>query len=152
MVMAFCKNCGIQMEDGIKFCPACGTAMEATPQSAAGSIATAEKKDAADNKVMAILAYILVLIPIFAAKDSKFARYHSNQGLILLLAAIAYGVAFSVLSTLLVLISWRLALAVTGILGLLGWVFLAFSIIGIMHACKGEMKPLPLIGGFRILK
>ena len=33
---------------------------------------------------MAILAYfgILVLIPILAAKDSKFARFHANQGLL----------------------------------------------------------------------
>ena len=41
------------------------------------------------NKVMAILSYfgILVLIPIFAAKDDAFARYHANQGLVLLIAS-----------------------------------------------------------------
>ena len=43
--------------------------------------------DIEKNKVMAVLAYfgILVLIPIFAAKDSKFARFHANQGLVLAL-------------------------------------------------------------------
>ena len=51
-----------------------------------------DKEDIQKNTFMAILAYfgILVLIPIFAAKDSKFARFHSNQGLILLIVAILY--------------------------------------------------------------
>ena len=56
------------------------------------------------------------------------------------------------LSGILFAISWQLGLAVTGILGLVGWVFTVFAIIGIVHACKGEMKPLPLIGGIKILK
>ena len=43
-----------------------------------------ESQDIQDNKVMNILAYIgiLVLVPIFAAKNSKVARFSSNQGLI----------------------------------------------------------------------
>ena len=96
--------------------------------------------DVSSNKVMAILAYfgILVLIPIFAAKDSKFARYHSNQGLILLICAVvAYAIG-----------------KIPG-LGFLMWILdvaiLVFAIIGIVHAAKGEAKPLPLIGKFRIL-
>ena len=46
-----------------------------------------EQEDIQNNKTMAILAYIgiLVLIPIFAAKESKFARFHANQGLVLLI-------------------------------------------------------------------
>ena len=56
-------------------------------------ITCAEEMDPADvnaNKVMGVLAYlgILVLIPIFAAKGSKFARSHANQGLILLILEI----------------------------------------------------------------
>ena len=47
-----------------------------------------DPRDIEQNKLMAILAYlgILVIIPILAAKESKFARFHSNQGLILLIA------------------------------------------------------------------
>ena len=43
--------------------------------------------DAEKNKIFGILAYlgILCLVPIFAAKDSPFAKYHANQGLVLLL-------------------------------------------------------------------
>ena len=40
-----------------------------------------DAEDAEKNKVMGILAYlgILVLVPILAAKDSPFAKYHANQ-------------------------------------------------------------------------
>ncbi len=151
MMMAFCRNCGIQTEGEVKFCPACGASMGTASQPVASG-GGSEQNDATENKIMAVLAYIIVLVPIFAARESKFARYHANQGLILLIAAIAYGIVFSILSTLLMLISWQLALIVTGVLGLVGWAFPALSIIGIIRACKGEMKPLPLIGGIRMLK
>lgn len=163
--MAFCTNCGSQVDEGVKFCPSCGQGVEAPAQAAqtqavptqtaqrpAGSTATAQ--DAAENKVMGILAYlgILALVPLFAAKESKFARYHTNQGLILLLLAVAYSIAFSIISSVLAFISIRLMLAVTGILGLAGWAFLVWAIIGIVNVCKGEMKPLPFIGKYTLLK
>ena len=48
-------------------------------------------EDIEQNKVMALLAYLglLFLVPMFAAPNSKFARYHTNQGLVLCLAAVA---------------------------------------------------------------
>lgn len=43
---------------------------------------TADPQDVQANKVMAILAYfgLLVFVPLFAAKESRFARFHTNQG------------------------------------------------------------------------
>lgn len=106
----------------------------------------AEKSEAMDpadvngNKLMAILAYlgILVLIPLFAAKESKFARFHTNQGLILLILEIVIyaGCRFIRLYTL---------------MGLLDLVVFIFALIGIINAAKGEAKPLPLIGKIRII-
>ena len=37
-------------------------------------------KDIEKNKIMAVLAYIIFLIPLLAAKDSPFAKFHTNQG------------------------------------------------------------------------
>lgn len=58
--------------------------------------------DVQNNKVMAVLSYIgiLVLIPILAAKESPFARFHANQGLILFLCEIIFAVANMILSAI----------------------------------------------------
>ncbi|MDR1394454.1 MAG: hypothetical protein LBJ62_10955 [Bifidobacteriaceae bacterium] len=121
--------------------------------------------DIQQNKVMAVLAYIglLVLIPLIAAKDSKFARYHANQGLVLLVAEIAYGVIYGIVIG--IASAGAVAAASAGsaaglagagivslLLGLIGIVFLVFAIIGIVNAAKGEFKPLPLIGKITFLK
>ncbi|MDR1675349.1 MAG: hypothetical protein LBR86_02615 [Tannerella sp.] len=106
---------------------------------------TPDAKDAADNKVFAILAYfgILFLIPLLAAKESPFARFHANQGLILFLAYIAawiIAVILGLISSVLGLIASLLYLGV----------FILF-ILGVLNAAKGEMKELPLIGTFRLI-
>lgn len=109
--------------------------------------------DIEQNKVMALLSYlsILVLIPLLAAKESPFARYHANQGLLLCIASLIYGAAYTVLSGLLLAISWRLYFVVS-LLGLAGVVFLILAILGILNALNGRAKELPLIGRYRILR
>lgn len=105
---------------------------------------------------MAVLAYfgILVLIPILAAKESKFARFHANQGLILLITGVAYSIFVQVVIKIVSFISYMYML--TGIVGIalgLAWLLLlVLAIIGIINAVKGEFKQLPLIGQFQILK
>lgn len=101
-----------------------------------------DMQDNQDNKAMGVLAYlgILVLIPIFAAKDSPFARYHANQGLVLCIAEIICGMIAGI-----PFIGWIVG-------GVGGVVTFVLMIIGIVNAAKGEMKPLPLIGGISILK
>lgn len=100
-----------------------------------------ELADIEKNKAMGILAYILFFIPLLAAKDSKFAMYHANQGLALFVSA----VAAQVFSHLIPFIGWLLG-------GLCSLGVLALMVVGIISASKGEMKPLPLIGGLNILK
>ena len=119
----------------------------------ADTTAEFDQNDINTNKGMAILAYFgpLVLIPIFAAKQSKFARYHSNQGLVLLIASILYGIAYSILSSIILAISWRLYFIVS-IIGLVSIVITILAIIGIINAATGKAKELPLIGKFKILK
>ncbi|NLW79167.1 MAG: DUF4870 domain-containing protein [Ruminococcaceae bacterium] len=109
---------------------------------------------------MGVLAYIgpLVFVTIFAAKESPFARYHANQGLVLLIFSVAYGIIYGILSALLaaVFLYSLSGLAVYGIittlLGLLSLAFLVLAIIGIVNAVQGKCKPLPIIGKINILK
>ena len=149
--MAFCGQCGTQYEDGVKFCPSCGAPSAGQTPAAPAQVTMT---DAQANKAMAVLAYFgpLVLIPIFGAKESPFARFHANQGLVLLIACVAYGIVYSILSGIFLAISFTL-FSILGIVGTVCSIGISvLAIIGIINACKGQMKPLPLIGGIKILK
>ncbi len=112
-----------------------------------------DPQDIEKNKFMAILAYfgILVIIPILSAKDSKFARFHSNQGLILCIVAILYSVCYSILSSVILSISWHLYWLVS-LIGILSFALLIWFVIGIINAANGKAKELPLIGHYKLLK
>lgn len=184
--MPICNECGTSVEEGKRFCPACGTEMPdraaqrgagfGQPNAGYGGAAqqgtgnSFEEKlknlnntadttyefsadDVQKNKGMAILAYIgiLVLIPLFAAKDSKFARYHANQGLVLLIVNIAYGILSGVIGALFGNLFFPLTM-ILGIFRLLSLVILALMILGIVNAAKGLAKELPIIGRYKVLK
>lgn len=99
-------------------------------------------KDAEENKVYGILAYIgiLFLVPLLAAPNSKFAKFHANQGLVLFIAEVALGVV--------------------GVIPFLGWliwfcgsiVVLVLAIMGIIGAANGKMEKLPVVGDIQIIK
>ena len=100
-----------------------------------------DPEDIEKNKPMAILAYLgfLVFIPIFAAKDSKFARFHANQGLILFLIEF--------------ILIWFTRVKVLGwLFNLLELVVWLLAIVGIVYVVQGKAKELPVIGNWKILK
>lgn len=101
----------------------------------------AEQMDIDKNKTMAVIAYILFFIPLLTAKDSRFAMYHANQGLVLFLALLA----INIVGTIIPFIGWVLIIPLGNL------AVIALAIIGILHAVKGVCKPLPLIGGIRII-
>lgn len=153
--MLTCKQCGTQVEDGVMNCTNCGAPIEAPVQqnqpidlsekfnefnNTADTTAEYDAQDIEKNKVMAVLAYILFFIPLLAAKDSKFARFHTNQGLVLFLG----GIIASVVAVIPV-IGWIIA-------PIAGLVITVLAIIGILNALNGRAKELPVIGKFKILK
>lgn len=178
--MAFCGKCGTKVEEGVKFCPVCGGQVAASaPQQEAtraqeGSAANQngfsakvsslnntaditadfDANDITQNKAMGILAYFgpLCFIPMFAAKDSKFARFHANQGLVLLIACVACGIAAAILNAIILAISWRLFFISTIISPVVYIAFGILAIIGIINAANGKAKELPVIGKIKILK
>lgn len=117
--------------------------------------ASYSQQDIDQNKIMGILSYfgILVLIPIFAAKESPFARFHANQGLVLLVAGILVGMATSLVGMLFGLIHIDVLTALWNIVSwLIRVAMFALMILGIVNAASGKAKELPLVGNFRILK
>lgn len=159
--MANCAKCGQPVEDGEKFCKSCGAAVgseENNQQDLGAKIAQLnntedttkdyDNSDIESNKVMAVLAYIgiLVLVPILAAKNSKYARFHANQGLVLFIAEVIYNIVSAIIRAILPLVVVNIILWVISVL------FLVLSIIGIVNAATGKAKELPVIGKIRIIK
>ena len=97
--------------------------------------------DIEKNRGMAILAYIIFFIPLLAAKESKFAMYHANQGLILFLAAVIINVVGSIIP----FIGWMIVIPLGNLAVLIG------AILGIIKAAGGKVEPLPLIGKYNLL-
>ena len=90
------------------------------------SNASFDAKDVADNKVIAALSYlgILVLVPLLVRKESKFAQAHAKQGLVTLL--------------FLVILGW---------IPLIGWIFAAViivcNLIALINALMGKFWQIP---------
>ncbi|MCE5234847.1 MAG: zinc-ribbon domain-containing protein [Clostridiaceae bacterium] len=162
--MAYCNNCGAQLDEGAKFCPSCGTVQGgAGPQQnaySAGAQAAPVLNDAQQNKTMGILAYILFFVPLLAGahKTSAFVKYHTNQGTVLALFAVALAIVQAILQAILTALflnswnSWGVWSLLTTLFSLLWIIPAIFCVMGIINASKGEMKPLPVIGGFHIIK
>ncbi len=106
-----------------------------------------------NDKVYGILSYIgfLVLVPLLAGK-SQFARFHANQGLVLLIADFILGVLISI--TTLVLSPLGIIGSILGgiVSGVFGLCIFVMIIMGVVNAANGEMKPLPIIGGIKLIK
>ena len=163
--MAFCASCGNQVDDGVKFCPTCGTNMTGKPAKPASPKKLAKEenqtgelqadpKEAELYKGLAIVSYLgfEFIIPLLTGdyKKSEFLKFHTNQGLVLFIASVALWIAMSILGALLAAIHlWALIPLISTVV----WVgILAFIILGIINAVKGRMRPLPLIGKFTLIK
>jgi uncharacterized membrane protein len=108
-----------------------------------------------DHKVIAIVGYILPIlffIPLINedSKNSLYARFHSGQQLNLLLTGVAFYLASGIIMG--ALLTLEIGTFVVALIQLIPLFLLALGVIGILSASKGEMKVLPLIGGFKILK
>jgi uncharacterized membrane protein len=172
MIMTFCKNCGTQVQDGVKFCPACGKEVAVqTPaqpqyqQQAYQQPQTpqAPASDAQANKLMAILSYIIFFIPLITGdhKKSPFVKFHVNQGTLLAIVAIAYSIISAILSAV-IKVPVKVLGYSTGVYYTPGWLsailwiislgVFALCIYGIYNAATGKTKGLPVIGKLKIFK
>ena len=112
-----------------------------------------DPEDAEKNKIFGILAYlgILCLVPILAAKESPFAKYHANQGLVLFVLEIVIWIALFVINIVLAMLPGGLGF-LSAIFGLLYLAPLILLVIGIINAAAGKCVPLPVVGGIKLLK
>ena len=115
---------------------------QAPPRAEYKSTVLPDEEDALSNKGLGALCYlwILFIVPLVLRPNSRFLRFHANQGLVLAILWLIAGMCFTIpiLGTL------------AGIAGNL----LAFvcMIKGILNAVAGKCEPLPVIGGIEIIK
>jgi uncharacterized membrane protein len=136
-----------------------GAAAGAVAAPAEGQTA-ADRKDAEEGKLMAILAYFLFFIPLLTGdhKKSPFVRFHTNQGTVLFIVWIAWWVGFTILDIILFKIFriFGMGWFIGRVMSLVGWLFsiaiLALDVMGIISAVNGKKTPLPLIGKYTIIK
>ena len=129
--MAYCKNCGAELKEEDKFCAQCGEKVK--EEASAETSVTSNNIDM--TKLYAVLAYLglLFIIPLIMCKDSEFVRFHTNQGIILFIA--------SVICAAVPIVGWIASIGVV-----------VLMVVGLINVSNNEMKELPLIGKFRILK
>lgn len=121
-------------------------------------------KEKADGKTMAILAYIIPLIPYFLEKDNKYVKYHAKRGMDLFLVAIAYGILYNILTSVIQVrmncgsfFGYNLGNYCHGTpwwiiwpLNIIGFIISIIAIIGIVNVTKGKAKELPIINKIKI--
>ena len=103
-----------------------------------------------EDKAMLVLSYlgILSLIPYFTVKkDNEYVRWHTRQGIVLLLAEIVLWVALMILSAIIAFVPFLYIL-----MSFLWFIFvvgcLAISIFCIVQALKGLKWKIPFLGDF----
>ena len=98
-------------------------------------------EDIEKGKTKAGLSYLIFFLPLVACPESKYAKFHANQALLLLIAAIAGNVILGIVPV----IGWML-------MPIFGLGVLALGIMGLINGFGGKAKRLPLIGKFTIIK
>ena len=166
--MAFCKNCGQQINDDAAFCPNCGTTVgnAQQPQQAPvqPQVMNNNGEPLPNEKGVAWLSYVglLFLIPLFVKKDSEYCKFHVKEGATLFAVDLAYLIVKSILLLIIDLPTRTYYYGfyihsgiyhVFNVLFSLGYIFLVVvSIMGIVRAATGKKLELPLIGKIPFIK
>lgn len=129
--------------------------MDEQTQQAPQAEAPKPEQSAGDDqkKIWGILGYIVgitffIPLVIDSLKNNAYSKFHANQQLVLMIAGVALGIVLPIIAAV-PIIGWIIALVGAPVLWI---VLLVFAILGIISASKGEMKPLPIIGGIKIIK
>ncbi|MDF2486437.1 MAG: putative rane protein [Herbinix sp.] len=97
--------------------------------------------DIEKGKTMAGLSYLLFFLPLLVCPESRYARFHANQSLLLLITTIAGNVILSIIP----IIGWML-------LPLFAVIVLVLAVMGLINGFGGKAKQIPIVGKFTIIK
>lgn len=97
-----------------------------------------------DQKVMALLAYLLWPVPMIVARDKPFVLFHLRQAAVL----IAIMIPIVILSIIGGFLPGMVALGVSCVSMIVGIGVFIFAILGMINAWQGLEKPLPVVGQY----
>lgn len=164
--MKTCPNCHAQLDDNAIFCTACGTQFGAVPpqqnaippqQNAVppqpafapaydpyDHTAEFDHKDISDNKVFAMICYLMgfigIIVALLATNSSKYAMFHVRQALKIEVASI-----LSIFVLIIPFLGWIAFPILQGII----WVI---KIISFFQICSGKAKEPAIIRSFGFLR
>ena len=150
--MAVCAKCGATLTEGVTFCGSCGT-----PSVAAASGAPAAAPSAAPgamtSNVAGLLTYVLgfvtgiIFLILEPYNKDKFVRFHAFQSIFFNVAMIVFWIAYTIVSTVLGIVSFGILGIVMAILGLLVFLgILVYWIFLMYKAYNNEKYMIPYIG------
>ncbi len=154
MNMKFCPNCGSPLEEGAVTCPNCGDplTLKAEPAPAVyvdpmDHTAEFEAGDISDNKVIAMLPYLLgvigLIIALLARSDSPYANFHVRQYLKICVCEAIIAICSAVLC-------WTILVPIAG--GICVVILLVVRVICFFQICKGQAKEPAIVGKLGFLK
>lgn len=189
--MAFCSKCGSPIADGEHVCAQCGAEIigEAHTENAdtkttaqffdfASKILTKlggkditdsfDSADRAENMAISGFCYIspFFFLPLLACPKSKLARHHANSALLILIASLASGVIFGVISAVLGALAnllWYDVFAIALIFSIIGVIvkiissiielaLLLFSVLNICSCLNLKVIEIPFLSKLKIIK
>ena len=110
------------------------------------------REDVEKNKIFGVLAYLWILffIPLVVCPDSKFGKFHANQGLVLFL----FGIVGSAVIGIITMVFALIGLGIVGVIlaSIFGLLDVLLVVLGIVNAATGKAKALPIIGGISLIK
>lgn len=149
--MKFCPKCGTQLEDNVTFCSNCGNQLDASvvvSNDPFDHTAEFDVKDISDNKVIAMLPYLMGLLGVIVAAllakgESQYVSFHIRQALKLNIVAMLVSIVAAVLAfTIIVPIA----------AGVCAIVILVLQVIAFFQVCGGKAKEPAIIKNLSFLK
>ena len=153
--MKFCPNCHLSYDDSANVCGQCGGPLQMIPQQfrqqpqaaydPADHTAEFSAQDISDNKVFAMLPYLMsfigVIVALLAAPSSPYTMFHVRQGLKISVTSILV----TIVGMIIPFLGWFAA-------GICAIILLVVQIICFFRVCKGEAKEPPIIKNLSFLK
>ena len=112
-------------------------------------------EDIRAHKDISIFSYIgfLFIIPLFMKRNSPFARFHANQGLVLFILEICLSVVKRIVNFVFSISGLGfMNIPINFVFTIISILCLVLIVIGIMNLVNGRAKELPFIGKIRFIR